>query len=121
MITAAQAQEYLDAVLGVAVPAFLLTAALDDIEALEPAMLDAGYGEATITRIQAMTAAIVVGGDFARTIKSQTAPSGAARSFDNTDKAVSALRRSLAALDTSGVTATLIGPDPSALSVLMVF
>ena len=33
MITAAQAQEYLDAVLGVAVPAFLLTAALEDIEA----------------------------------------------------------------------------------------
>lgn len=120
MITATQAQEYLDAVLGVAVPSFLLRSSLESIEALEPAMIAAGYSEPTRINIQCMAAAICVGADFARTIKSQSAPSGASRSFEKTDKAVSALRRRLAALDTAGVTANLIGPDPSALSVLMV-
>lgn len=120
MITAAQAQEYLDSALGVAVPAFLLTAALDKVEAVEPAMADAGYSEADMTLIQAMAVALIAAAGSPRRIQSQGAPSGASRSFKNDDKALTALRRSLAALDTAGTVSALIGPDPSTQTLFMV-
>ena len=120
MISLADATAYLDDALGITVPAFIVQAAVDDVGALEAAMVDAGYTAATIVRIQAMAVAIVAGADSARRVKSQAAPSGASRSFDNTDQALTKLRRSLAALDSEGITAALIGPDPTTGTLLLV-
>ena len=120
MITLAEATAYLDEALGIKVPAFIVQAAVDEVAALEAAMVTAGYSAATRARIQAMAVAIVAGADSARRIQSQSAPSGASRSFENADDAVTALRRSLAALDTAGVTAAAVGPDPSTSTLLMV-
>ena len=120
MITLAQATAYLDEALGITVPGFIVQAAVDDVALLEAAMTAEGYTAATIKRIQAMAVAIVAGADSARRIQSQGAPSGASRSFKNADDAVTALRRSLAALDTAGITAGVVGPDPSTSTLLMV-
>jgi hypothetical protein len=120
VISAADAQQYLDQTLGVTVPGFLLRAAVESVEALEPAMLAAGYDEPTQIRIQAMAVAIVAAAGSPRRLASQGAPSGASRSFKYADKDMTALRRSLAALDTAGTTAQLIGPDPSTQTLLMV-
>lgn len=120
MITAAQAQQYLDSALGVALPSFLVAAAVEAVEEVEPAMQAAGYSETTQTRIQCMAVALVAAAGAPRRLNSQSAPSGASRSFKNFDNAMTALRRALAALDTAGTTAALIGPDPSAGTLLMV-
>ena len=120
MITAAQAREYMDQALGVAVPDFLLAAAVEKVEAVEPAMLDAGYSEPDQILIQCMAVTLIAASGAPRRIKSQGAASGASRSFDNADDALTALRRSLAALDTAGTVSALIGPDPAAATLLMV-
>jgi hypothetical protein len=120
MLTLAQATAYLDEMLGITVPGFVLEAAIADVAALEPAMAAAGYSAATMVRIQAMAVAIVAGADFARRIQSQGAPSGASRSFASRDDALTALRRALSALDTSGITSAIAGPDPSVGTLLLV-
>lgn len=120
MLTLAEATAYLDEALGITVPAFIVQAAVDDVGALEADMTAAGYSAATIVRIQAMAVAIVAGADSARRVQSQGAPSGASRSFKNADDALTRLRRSLAALDTAGITAGLIGPDPTTGTMLLV-
>lgn len=120
MITSTQAQQYLDQALGVGVPAFLVSAACEDVEAVEPAMVAAGYSEATQIRIQCMAVALVAAAGAPRRLNSQGAPSSASRSFKNFDNAMTALRRALAALDTAGTTAALVGPDPAAGTLIMV-
>lgn len=120
MITSTQAQQYLDQALGVGVPAFLVTAAVEAVEAVEPDMVAAGYSEATQIRVQCMAVALVAAAGSPRRLNSQGAPSGASRSFKYADKDLTALRRSLEALDTAGTTAALIGPDPAAATLLLV-
>jgi hypothetical protein len=120
MLTLSQAAEYLDQTLGITVPSFVVQAAVDDVALLEAAMVTAGYTSATIVRIQAMAVAIVAGADSARRIQSQGAPSGASRSFKNADDAITAMRRTLSGLDTAGITAGVVGPDPSTSTLLMV-
>ena len=120
MITVTQAKQYLDQALGVSVPDFLVSAAVDRIEATEPAMSAAGYDEATMTQVQTLAVAIVATAGAARRIQSQGAPSGASRSFKYPDADLSALRRTLLALDTAGTVAAVVGPDPSAATALMV-
>ena len=120
MITLAEAVAYLDETLGIKLPAFVVQAAVDEVAALEPAMLVAGYSAATRVRIQAMAVALVSGADAARRIQSQSAPSGASRSFKNEDGALSALRRALSDTDTAGITAAIVGPDPSVGTLLLV-
>jgi hypothetical protein len=120
MIDLKQATDYLDDLLGITVPSFVLQAAVDDVGAREPAMLAAGYSAATTVRIQAMAVALLAGADFARRIQSQGAPSGASRSFKNDEDAMTELRRALSALDTAGTVADLIGPDPSTGTLLLV-
>lgn len=120
MITAEQAAEYLDASLGVSLPTFIVAAAVETVEAVEPQMVAAGYSEATMTLVQCMAVAILAAAGDPRRLQSQSAPSGASRSFKNSDKALTALRRSLAAKDVAGVTTALIGPDPAAGTMLMV-
>lgn len=120
MISLAQATAYLDDALGITVPSFVVQAALDDVALLEPAMITAGYTAATRVRIQAMAVAIVAGADSARRVQSQGAPSGASRSFKQADDAIQALRRTLTGLDTEGITAAVVGPDPTTGTMLLV-
>ncbi len=119
MLTLAQATAYLDETLGITVPSFVLEAAISDVGALEAAMTTAGYSASKIVRVQCMAVALAAGADFARRIQSQAAPSGSSRSFKNAD-AMTQLRRSLSALDTAGITAELVGPDPTTGTLLLV-
>lgn len=120
MITSTQAQQYLDQALGVGVPSFLVDAAVAKVGTAEQSMIDAGYSAADQMLIQCYAVAIIAAAGSPRRISSQSAPSGAGRSFKNEDGALSALRRSLAALDTAGTVSGLLGIDPSAATLVMV-
>lgn len=120
MISTTQAQQYLDQALGVGVPLFLISAAVEKIESAEPAMIAAGYSEMDQILIQCMAVALICAAGDPRRITSQHAPSGAARSFKYSEKDLSALRRALAALDTANTVGALIGPDPAMATLFMV-
>lgn len=120
MISTSQAQQYLDQVLGITVPSFIVSAAVEKVEGAEAAMLDAGYDDATQTLIQSMAVALVAAAGDPRRISSQGAASGASRSFKNSDDALSRLRRSLAALDTAGTVTAIVGPDPAGATLFAV-
>lgn len=120
MITSTQAQQYLDQALGVSVPVFIVEAAVAKVATAEPAMVAAGYSAMDQILIQSMAVAIVASAGAPRRIASQGAASGASRSFKNFDASLTALRRSLAALDTAGTVAVLVGIDPEASTLLMV-
>ena len=119
MITSAQAAQYLEQALGIVLPGFLIDAAVADVAVAEAAMVTAGYSASTQIRVQSMAVAIVAAAGDPRRLGSQGAQSGASRSFKNADKALSALRRSLAALDTAGTVTGIVGPDPSVGSLFM--
>jgi hypothetical protein len=120
VISATQAAQYLDQAAGVTLPPFLIAAAVETIEEAEPAMVDAGYTEATQVQIQCMAVALVAARGAPRQIASQGAASGASRSFRYAEGAMSALRRSLRALDTAGTVTALVGPDPAGGTLFMV-
>ena len=120
MITSTQATQYLDEALGVSVPAFLIDAVLEKVEAAEPAMAAAGYSDANTIIMQCMAVAIIAAAGSPRRVTSQGAPSGASRGFKYSDKDLSALRRALLALDTAGTLTALVGPDPAGATVFMV-
>lgn len=120
MITSAQATQYLDQMLGVGAPGFLVDAAIADVATYEPALIAAGYSSSTIVRIECMATAILVAAGDPKRTSSQHASSGAARNFKFRDGDLSALRRSLAALDTAGVMSDLVGSDPASSAFLMV-
>jgi hypothetical protein len=120
VITPAQATAYLDQALGVSLPSFVVSAACDQVEAVEPAMLAAAYTEPQIELMQAMAVAIVACGGAAKRLTSQGAPSGASRSFKHQENALSTLRRSLQSMDTAGTLAAVVGPDPAAATLLLV-
>lgn len=120
MITSVQATQYLDQMLGVGAPVFLIDAAIADVATYESALTAASYSSSTIVRIQCMATAILVAAGNPKRTSSQHASSGAARNFKFHDGDLSALRRSLASLDTSGVISDLVGADPSASAFMMV-
>lgn len=120
MITLAQAQSYLREALGLGLPDFLVRAAVERVEALEPAMVAAGYGEAQQIQVQTLAVALVAASGAPRRVSSQGAPSGASQSFKYADNDLSALRRSLQQADTAGTVAALVGPDPSGGVMLLV-
>jgi hypothetical protein len=120
MITTAQATQYLDQMLGVGAPAFLVAAAVETVEGAEPAMQAAGYTEAAMVGIQCMAVALIVAAGNPRRISSQAAASGASRSFKYSDEDLSRMRRSLMSLDTAGTVSALVGPDPAGAAFLMV-
>lgn len=120
MITSAQATQYLDQMLGVGAPGFLIDAAVSDVATYEAELTAAGYTASTIVRIQCMAVAILVAAGDPKRTSSQGAASGASRSFKFKDGDLSALRRSLASLDTSGVVADLVGTDPAGAAFMMV-
>lgn len=120
MITTTQATQYLDSMLGVGAPAWLVDAAVTDVATTEPAMIAAGYSAATMVRVQSMAVALIVAAGNPRRVSNQGAASGASRGFKYNDRDLTALRRSLAALDTAGTVSALIGPDPAGAAFLMV-
>lgn len=120
MITSAQATQYLDQMLGVGAPAFLVDAAISDVATYEAALIAAGYTESTIVRIQCMTVAILVAAGDPKRTSSQGAASGASRSFKFKDGDLSILRRNLKSLDKNGVMDDLVGPDPVNSAFMMV-
>ena len=120
MITSTQAQQYLDSALGVSVPTFLLEAAVARVATAEQAMVDAGYDSHTQILIQCMAVALVAAAGDPRRLSSQGAPSGASRGFKYKDGDLTALRRSLAALDKAGTVADIVGPDPAASAFMFV-
>lgn len=120
MISRTQAAEYLEQSLGITLPSFIVGAAVDKVETAEPAMIAAGYSEMDQILVQSMAVTIIASAGMPRRSQSQGAPSGASRSFKNFDNALSALRRSLLALDTACTVTDLVGPDPAAATLLMV-
>lgn len=120
MISSAQASQYLDQALGVSVPDFIVQAAVDKVAPAEAAMAAAGYTAADQVLIQSMAVALIASAGDPRRIQSQGAPSGASRSFKNFDASLTALRRSLAALDTAGTVTDLLGIDPAGATLFMV-
>lgn len=120
MITVTQATQYIDMALGVSLPAFVVSAAVEKIETAEPAMVAAGYSEADMVLIQSMAVAVLACGWAPRRIDNQGASSGARRAFKYEDGSLSKLRRSLASLDTAGTVADLIGADPAMSTMFMV-
>ena len=120
MITAAQASEYLDKALGISAPAFIVDAAISKVAAAEAAMTTAVYSAGTMVLIQSYAVAIIAAAGAPRRIASQGAPSGASRSFKNSDNTLSMLRRSLTALDPAGTATALIGPDQAGQTMFIV-
>lgn len=120
MISATQAAQYMDQALGISLPSFLVAAACEKVEGAEPAMQAAGYSESDQMLIQCMAVALIASAGSPRRLASQSAPSGAGRSFKNADGDLSALRRSLAALDKAGTVSALVGIDPASATLFMV-
>lgn len=120
MISTTQAQQYLDQALGVGVPSFIVSAAVDKIATAEAAMVTAGYSSADQVLIQSMAVALVCAAGDPRRVTSQGSASGASRGFKYRDDDLSALRRALSALDTSNTVGELVGPDPATATLLMV-
>lgn len=93
--------------LGFAIPDALLTPILCVVNRIIPCLEGAGYDECTAQLILIYAAALMATSSGARRIKSQSAPSGASRSFEYGDDGVTWLRDTLSRLDTSGCTGEL--------------
>lgn len=93
--------------LGYSIPSSLLTPILCRVNSIIDCLDGAGYDDCTQTLIMMYAAALMSASSGARKIKSQSAPSGASRSFEYGDDSITWLRDSLAALDTSGCTDVL--------------
>lgn len=112
MLTIQQAQEYL-AAQGIDLPAFVVVALLDGFEDLLDC-LEANYPDGTVMLIQLYLLQLLALAQMGRNISSQTAPSGASRSFrynslgDQWRATLSLLR----SLDKAGCTNDLVPEDP---------
>jgi hypothetical protein len=106
-ITAAQVKQQLSA-LGYTIPDFMIDAYLCKLDAISPCLEAAGHDECDMMLIQiyAVTLMAITGYSTGQRIKSQSAPSGASRSFDYSGD-IKKMRDTLLALDTAGCTANL--------------
>lgn len=101
-ITAAQVKQQLSA-LGYSVPDFLIEAYLCKLGSISMCLEAAGYDECDMVLIQLYAVTLMAITASSQRIKSQSAPSGASRSFDYSGD-VKTMRNALSALDTSGCT-----------------
>ncbi|MFP7606796.1 DUF7370 family protein [Serratia quinivorans] len=104
-ITAAQVKQQLSA-LGYTIPDFMIDAYLCKLESISQCLEAAGYDECDMMLIQMYAVTLMAITAFSQRIKSQSAPSGASRSFDYTGD-VKTMRDTLTALDTAGCTVPL--------------
>lgn len=113
MITTDQAKEYLESV-GITLPDFMLQALVDQVNSIEEC-LEAHYPASTALLIQMYLLGLMGLGQGDKYISSQSAPSGASRSFryqsfsDRWKGSLNLLR----GLDTFGCATSLIPPDPT--------
>lgn len=113
MVTLEQAKEYLTGQ-GIELPDFILAALVDQANSIQEC-LDANYPASTALLIQVYLIALMALGQGDKYISSQSAPSGASRSFryqsfaDRWAGSLSLLR----GLDKKGCANGLIPPDPS--------
>lgn len=113
MVTIVQAKEYLQSQ-GITLPDFVLSALVDQANSIQ-ACLDEHYPASTALLIQLYLLALMGLGQGDKYISSQTAPSGASRSFryqsfsDRWKGALNLLR----GLDKKGCATGLIPPDPT--------
>ncbi|EAC0655359.1 hypothetical protein ABP79_23330 [Salmonella enterica subsp. enterica] len=105
-ITAEQVKQQLSALGYTSVPDFMIDAYLCKIASIEPCLIGAGYDDCDMVLIQVYAVTLMVLTAYTQRIKSQSAPSGASRSFDYGDNVLN-LRDALLALDTSGCTSGL--------------
>lgn len=114
MITTAQAKEYLQSV-GITLPDFIVDALIEQANSIQEC-LDAHYPPATALLIQMYLLGLMSLGQGDKYISSQTAPSGASRSFrygsfaDRWKGSLGLLR----GLDKYGCATGLIPADPTA-------
>ncbi|AXF76057.1 hypothetical protein LU604_10895 [Erwinia tracheiphila] len=113
MITTAQAKEYLESV-GITLPDFILAALVEQANSIQEC-LNANYPSATALLIQMYLLGLMALGQGDKYISSQSAPSGASRSFRYQSfsgrwKGSIALLRGL---DKNGCATDLIPPDPT--------
>ncbi|GKX60648.1 DUF7370 family protein [Leminorella grimontii] len=113
MITVEQAKEYLDSV-GITLPDFIIQALVDEVNSIQEC-LDSHYSPSTALLIQLYLIGLMGLGQGDKYISSQTAPSGASRSFryqSFSDRWKGSLNL-LLGLDTYGCASSLIPPDPT--------
>lgn len=113
MVTSEQAKEYLDSV-GINLPSFILDALVEQANSIETC-LSANYSPATALLIQSYLIGLMALAQGDKYISSQSAPSGASRSFrygsfaDRWKGSLGLLR----GLDKNGCTSALIPADPT--------
>ncbi len=104
-ITAAQVKQQLSA-LGYSIPDFMIDAYLCKLDGIRQCLEASGYDDCDLMLIQVYAVTLMAITAFSQRIKSQSAPSGASRSFDYSGD-IKTMRNTLAALDKSGCTADL--------------
>lgn len=113
MVTKEKAKEYLESQ-GITLPDFVLDALVEQVNSIQEC-LDANYPASTALLIQLYLLGLMGLGQGDKYISSQTAPSGASRSFryqsfsDRWKGALNLLR----GLDKNGCATDLIPPDPT--------
>lgn len=113
MVTKEKAKEYLESQ-GITLPDFVLDALVEQVNSIQEC-LDANYPASTALLIQLYLLGLMGLGQSDKYISSQTAPSGASRSFryqsfsDRWKGALNLLR----GLDKKGCAIGLIPPDPT--------
>lgn len=114
MLTIEQAQQYLASQGIVGVPDFILQAWIDLAGSVQEC-LDAHYTPSVAMLIQCYLIALMAYGQGDKYISSQTAPSGAARSFryQNFSDRWKGMLSLLRGLDPHGCVTSLIPPDPT--------
>ena len=111
-ITAAQVKQQLSA-LGYTIPDFMIAAYICKLDSISECLAAAGHDECDLMLIQIYAVTLMAITANAQRISSQSAPSGASRSF-NYSGDVKNMRNALRALDTSGCTDALpidVGPS----------
>lgn len=113
MLTEAQATEYLESQ-GIELPSFLISALIERVNSIQEC-LDAHYPAGTAMLIQMYLLALMALAQGDRYISSQTAPSGASRSFRYQSFADrwAGTRSLLMGLDKEGCAIGLIPADPT--------
>lgn len=104
-ITAAQVKQQLSA-LGYTVPDFMIDAYLCKLDGINACLEAAGYDDCDLMLIRVYAVTLMAVTAFGQRIKSQSAPSGASRSFDYSGD-IKNMRNTLAALDKTGCTSGL--------------
>nr|WP_314424783.1 hypothetical protein [uncultured Erwinia sp.] len=104
-ITAAQVKQQLSA-LGYTVPDFMIDAYLCKLEGINACLEAAGYDDCDLMLIRVYAVTLMAVTAFGQRIKSQSAPSGASRSFDYSGD-IKNMRNTLVALDKTGCTSGL--------------